>query len=66
MEDTETVTGALSAIAEPLDEFWAVLDADTELDADDRADLTQLVEGAGDNIREARQLLARITELDKS
>lgn len=57
MEQTETVAGALAALKEAFDDFWATLEADNQLDPDEKADVTQLVEGAGDNLDEARKIV---------
>lgn len=66
MEATETVTGAVDSIKEVVDEFWPVLEADDELKdpelADTKAEITQLMEGAGDNIDAIRKILNDLRE----
>lgn len=64
VEITESVQDALASIKEAVDDFWAVLDADTTLDKDGKAEVTLLVEGAGDNIDEAREFVRDNAELE--
>ena len=65
MDNTEeTVADALAALRAAIDDFWATLDADTELDEEDRAEITQLVEGAGDNLDEAKRIVRANAERD--
>lgn len=62
--DKDTVADALAKITEAIEDFWAALDADPDLDADERADITQLVEGAGDNLAEAKKIARDSAEKD--
>ncbi len=56
-EFPETVAEALASLKTAMDEFWTTLEADGQLDDDEKADITQLLEGAGDNIDEARKIV---------
>lgn len=61
---TENLQDALASLKEAIDDFWAVLEADTTLDKDGKAEVTLLVEGAGDNIDEAREFVRDNAELE--
>lgn len=61
---TENVQDALASLKEAIDDFWAVLEADSTLDKDGKAEVTLLVEGAGDNIDEAREFVRDNAELE--
>lgn len=66
MEQTETVQGAADSIKEAVEDFWPVLEADDELKdpelADSKAEITQLMEGAADNIDAIRKILNDLRE----
>lgn len=57
MDKTGTVADALAAIKEAFTEFWAALDADTKLDADERAEVTSLADSASTDVDEASTII---------
>lgn len=62
MINEQTVAGAVSELKESTDDFWHVLEADEQLDADAKAEITQLMEGAADNLDAIKKILHDISE----
>lgn len=66
MDNEETVQGAVDSLKEAVEEFWPVLEADDLLKdpelADVKAEITQLMEGADDNIGAIRKILNDLRE----
>jgi hypothetical protein len=64
VDKTETVADALAVFKEAFDDFWAALDADTELDDDERAEVTALVDGASTDMDYAKKIVHDSAEKD--
>jgi hypothetical protein len=62
MNDDQTVAGAVAELKEGTEDFWAVLEGDEHLSKYDKAEITQLMEGAADNLDAIKKILHVISE----
>ena len=64
VDKTETVADALANLGEAFDDFWAALEADEHLDADERAEVTALVDSASTDVADAKKVVRDSAEKD--
>lgn len=64
VDKTGTVADALAGLKEAFDDFWAALEADTELDDDERAEITALVDSASTDVDDAKKVARDSAEKD--
>lgn len=62
MIDEQTVAGVIDEMLDQAGDFWLILEADSTLEPDDRADLTRMIEEAEAVIKDAKNLLHKISE----
>lgn len=62
MRDEQTVAGAVDELLDQVGDFWPVLEDDKTLESEDRADLTKMIEDAEASIKDAKNLLHKISE----